>query len=413
MKNKNYLSLFGCLLFTVHLFAQYDGYQYLRPLENVTETWHEIELPNDFYSKVNRRLHDLRIIGITAENDTLEVPYILSLNEQKNSAESILFQRLNTTENKDGYFFTFEMKEKTPVNQILLDFQNDNFDWKITLEGSQNQQEWFTILTDYRLVSFKNHTTNYVFSTLNFPNAQYPFFRLKIPTTDVPSLKKARILQQKTELGKSTILTNLKVEKKEDKEEKQTVLDIWLPEVAPIISLKLPVETTYDYYRKITIQGLSDSTVTPKGTQYFYETLHRSVLSSLEKKEFQFKANRTQQLRVIIDNKDNQPLDFGTPEVKAAVYSLTARFHDASNFYLLYGNERALKPEYDLAQFISTIPDSLSLLSFGKEVQLELKKPAVVEPVFVNQWWLWAIMIAIILLLGGFTFKMMTSEKMK
>ncbi|MFT4972132.1 MAG: hypothetical protein ACI9XO_003922 [Paraglaciecola sp.] len=413
MKNKNGLLLLIGLLFSVQMVAQFEHYQYLRPIENVTETWHELELPNDLYRTLNRQITDLRIIGVTAEKDTIEVPYLLNFNADKTVADNISFHQLNTTQNSEGYFFTFEMREQTAINQILLNFNNENFDWEITLEGSQNQKEWFTILEDYRLVSFKNTTTNYEFTTLNFPNAQYSFFRLKIPSAAIPKLEKASILQNKTVLGKSKNINNLIVKVKTDKKNKDSVIEIEMPEVSPIIELTLPVETTFDYYRKIMIQALADSTVTPRGMEYFYKTIHRSVLSSLEKNEFKFKAARASKLRITIDNKDNQPLDFGKPTVKSGVYSLTARFNEPADYFLLYGSDRALKPQYDLAQFASTIPDDLSSLSLGNVTKLELEKPNIVKPIFESQWWLWGIMVAIILLLGGFTFKMMTSKKMK
>lgn len=413
MKVKTVFLSVICWCFCSQLFAQYEYYQYLRPIENATEQWHEIELPNDLYKNLNRQLTDLRIIGVTAEKDTIEVPYIFNFNADKTVADRIPFRKLNTTQNNGSHFFTFKIDNKTPINQIILDFKNENFDWNITLEGSQNQKEWFTILDNYRLVSFKNTSTNYEFTTLNFPDAQYAFFRLKIPTTEIPKLEKATVFQNKTVLGKSENVNNLIIKKETDKKEKESIIDIEMPEVVPVIELKLPVETTVDYYRKITIQALSDSTVTAKGTEYFYKTIHRSVLSSLEKDEFKFKAVRTQKLKVIIDNKDNQPLEFGDPTVKSVVYSLTARFDNVADYFLLYGSDRALRPQYDLVQFASTIPDNLPLVSLGKVTKLELKKPTIVEPIFENQWWLWGIMIAIILLLGGFTFKMMTSEKMK
>lgn len=413
MKNKHLITLLFCLLGTATIFAQFEKYQYVRPIENVNETWHELELPDDIYGKLNRKYTDLRILNLTPENDTLEVPYLLNWNAEKITKDAIPFEQLNQTQNGKGYFFTFEMKNKKAINQILLNFQNENFDWKITLEGSQNQKEWFTILEDYRLVSFKNRRTNYAFTELNFPNAQYKFFRLKISASEAPKLIKASIYQNNTALGKHRKIENLPTEITDDKKEKETVIEITLPEVLPVIELTLPVKTDYDFYRKILIQELSDSTVTAKGTQYYYKTIHRDVLSSLEKKEFKFKATRTQRLKITIENKDNQPLEFGKPSIKSAVYSLTARFNEKGNFQLLYGNDRSLKPQYDLAQFTSTIPEKLPLLTLGQEVKRKIKEPKVVEPIFENQWWLWAIMGVIILLLGVFTFKMMTSEKMK
>src|SRR5690606_40823506 len=65
-----------------------------------------------------------------------------------------------TAHNESGYFFTFEMPAREPINQLYLQFKEKNFDWKIRLEGSHDQQEWFTIADDYRIVSISNQLTD-------------------------------------------------------------------------------------------------------------------------------------------------------------------------------------------------------------------------------------------------------------
>ena len=90
------------------------------------------------------------------------------------------FKLLNTTNNEQGYYFTMEVPTEEPVNELKLNFKQDNFDWLLSLEGSQNQQEWFRIVDDYRILSIKNPETNYQFTKVTFPNTKYRFFRFQI-----------------------------------------------------------------------------------------------------------------------------------------------------------------------------------------------------------------------------------------
>ena len=99
---------------------------------------------------------------------------------------------LNTSYNDKGYYYTFEVPAKEPINQINLNFNQQNFDWKLKLEGSQKQQEWFTVIEDYRILSIKNKLTDFQFTNVSFPNSSYRFFRLVIASDIKPELQDAR-----------------------------------------------------------------------------------------------------------------------------------------------------------------------------------------------------------------------------
>jgi len=114
----------------------------------------------------------------------------------------IVFKTINTTRNEKGYYYTFEVPTNESINQIKLDFFQKNFDWSIKLEGSQNQQEWFTITDDYRILSIYNELTDYQFTKLSFPDSKYRYFRLLIKSKEEPNLKLVKIFLNNFEEGK-------------------------------------------------------------------------------------------------------------------------------------------------------------------------------------------------------------------
>src|SRR5690606_24349001 len=121
-------------------------YGFKRELTGISEPWHRIVLPDDIFGKVAPSLHDIRIFGITENNDTIEAPYLLRLATGQTSETQIAFKTLNVSRDDSGYYFTFEIPTTAPVNQIKLDFKQQDFDWKVRLEGSQDQNNWFTIV---------------------------------------------------------------------------------------------------------------------------------------------------------------------------------------------------------------------------------------------------------------------------
>ena len=74
---------------------------------------------------------------------------------------------------------------------------------------------------------------------------------------------------------------------------------------------------------------------------------------------------------------------------------------------MFYGNEKALRPRYDIDHFQNKIPAELTNLTLGKEQILKGERSEVAtKPLFQSKIWLWFVMVVIIGLLGWFSLKM-------
>lgn len=407
MKQKISILLLLILWSTSGLLAQMDQYNYQRAINGINDQWHRIALPTTIYEKVHPNFSDIRIYGITAQKDTIEAPYLLKIAKSTLEKEQQDFKLINTSKNQEGHYFTFELEEDVAINQIALDFLQDNFDWTIKLEGSQNQQKWFTIKEDYRLVAIKNQLTNYLFSTITFPSAKYRYYRLVVQTKAAVTLKKATLNLQETTIPNYQNYTPTTQNITFDKARKVTTIDIDLPRLLPVSFLKIDVVDDFDYYRPMTIQYLTDSIKTDNGWRYQYQNLQRTVLSSLEKKEFTFKSTLAKKIRINIQNQDNPPLTIEDIGIKGYQHQLIARFTKPADYFLTYGREKAALPRYDLVQFTSKIPENLAIVSLAAEQNISKATAIKKVPIFENSLWLWGLMIGIILILGWFTLKML------
>lgn len=400
--NLTYLLLFLCS----YSYGQIEQYSHKRELQGITGKWHKIILPDEIFGKVSSNLSDIRIFGITANNDTIEAPYILQLATEKISTNKVNFKLINQSRNEKGYYFTFEIPAKNPINQMKLNFKQQNFDWRLTLEGSQNQQEWFTIVEDYRILSIKNELTDYQFTKVTFSSSRYRYFRLLIDSEKKPILTTAKIALHEVTDGSYRDYTIKTIKTNEEKQSKQTVIDIDLESPVPVSYLKIGVLDTFDYYRHVTIKYLTDSFETQQGWKYNYSTLTSGTLNSIEKNELKFNSTILQKLKIVIANHDNEPLKVDSFVVKGNVHELIARYTEPATYYLTYGYSKASRPHYDIDRFADKIPDTLTALKLGNEQLIEKEKLPETEPLFKNKTWLWTIMTVIILLLGWFSVKM-------
>jgi hypothetical protein len=401
-----WLALFLCQ----YSFTQLTEYKYKRELKGVKDQWHRIVLPDEIFGKLLPDLPDIRIFGITDKKDTLEAPYILQIAAERISQKDVFFNLINESRNEKGYHYTFEVPVENAVNLIKLDFRRQNFDWKISLEGSQDMQEWFSILEDYRILSIKNELTDFRFSDVAFPVSKYRYYRLNIPGVQKPEFVSAKISLIDSIDGSFRKYTVGSMQTTEERKNKQTIINLHLKQAVPVCRLQIFVKETFDYYRPVTIEYVSDSIKTPKGWMFYYSSLASGTLSSVKKNVFTFNSTLLDKIRIIIENQDNQPLHIDSVAAEGNAYSLVCRFNEPATYFLAYGNDEATKPNYDVSYFFDMIPAHLTTLQIGDE-QLSGEKPVrKANPLFQNKIWLWTIMVLIIVILGGFSVSLLKKK---
>jgi hypothetical protein len=375
-------------------------------LYGIKDAWHKVILPEEIFGKVAPNLADIRIYGITTAKDTIEASYLLKLKAEKIVVKDVNFKFLNTTQNEKGYYFTLEVPTEDAINQLKLDFKIENFDWKLTLEGSQNQLEWFTVVDEYRILSIKNTATDYQFTKVTFPSAKFRFFRLLVKSEENPELINVKATFNEIGIGSFVEFATANLKTIQDKEAQKTTLEIDLKSTVAVSFLQIKVKDTFNYYRPISIQYVADSVKTEQGWNYLYENLTTGTLSSIENNEVKFESTILKKLKISIFNQDNEPLNIETIEVKGYVHELLVRFTEPAAYFLTYGNKKATKPNYDIERFDSKIPDTLTALTLGNEQKID-KNETTKAPLFKNKLWLWLLMGIIILVLGWFSVKMM------
>lgn len=402
--------ILGCTILLTGMFFHAEGqmveYNFKRELGEFAEQWHRIILPDELFGKTSRDLTDIRIFGITEDNDTVEAPYLLRISNDKVSDKRVTFNAVNSSHNHLGYYFTFEIPSREPINQINLDFTQDNFDWLVSLEGSQDQVVWYSLIENYRIVAIKNNLTNYQFTKLGFPSSKFRFFRLRVDSKEKPELMTASIIQHEMVEGSTRNYTIDKIQTIENEQTRQTEINLEMRLPVRASQIKLNVADGIDYYRPLTLKYLRDSVKTEQGWKLNYSVLATGTLNSMEMNEFEFPATTFQKLKILIDNGDNRPLFIDTVQLRGYLHELVVRFADRATYYLTYGNKKATRPNYDIERFPDQVPETITISPVGDEFAIEKEKP-VIEPLFKNRAWLWVVMAAIILLLGWSTMKMM------
>lgn len=401
----NKLFLLFLLMVAPQVFGQ-SGYQYRRKLSGIHDEWHRIELPDDLFDHLQSGLNDIRIKGIVAPGDTVEAPYLLHVEDAREKLKLVPMTRLNKVQRDGAYFYTFQSDEGEVINQIDLEFSLSDYNWNVRLEGSHNRKDWFTVTDHYRILSFDSPDGKLEFNTLYFPDADFTYYRIRIPTDSDPFLRSARLWHRESDKG--TIRRYQPESFKVYQDGQKTIVDISLKHATPVEWITLKVDAPYDYYRETSVYCSREDTLSPDESRRGYVHTGFGVLNSIRSSGFHVGNVIARHWRLVIDNFDNDPLDITGAEFSGPVHTLIARFTEDADYFLVYGKKTAYSPRYDVTHFLDLLPEKMTSLRLGKEEEIAAAASLAEQPsVFRSEGWIWAIMSVVILVLGWFTLKML------
>ncbi len=397
-----------CILLALVAIVCNGQFQYMRPLEEVRQPgWYRLSIPDDLYAQAEEDLRDLRILGITEKGDTVEAPYIIESTNPVIRTVSKNHAIINQSRRNRNYYYTLEMQDESAVNEIELELLQQNFSWRVTLEGSQDQVNWYGILDRYRIIGISNNQTDYKYTRLRFPDSKYKYYRIAIKSNSRPTLNAAYSTWRVKDKGQLETRTVSNFSKAEDKMG-NTVIDITLDQKTPVSRLQLQVADTFDYYRPVKISRLTDCIESQNGKSARYQVIYGGILSSLNKDPMIIDPVLVGQLKVEIVNHDNEPLNIIAAKVKGPGNYINFRVTKEARYGLFYGNPSLYFPQYDITRFTDKVPEQPNVVIAGNE--LKLKNDNILQSALIeNELWLWVVMGLIILLLGGFSIKMLKS----
>ena len=405
MKNKVLvlLALFGWL----RVNGQQEHYTYFRLLKTDTIGWGELVIPDEVFSKATCDLSDLRIKGITSTQDTIEAAYLLQIASDQVSTVSFPIKTLNKVRNTNGFSYSFEMPFDTVINELQLNFNNKNFDFKIILEGSADFKLWENIVSDYRLVAFSDGEEQFNFSKIKFGDVRFRYLRLTCQTNNDPNFTTATILYNKIVYGDHRGVAPIATEIKKTENNKNTVTNFTLKNTLPYSGVQFEINQQFDYYRPFTLEALTAVIKNETGETERYTTVLSGMLSSFDEKKFSFDNICCKKFRLTIFNGNNPPLTVRSSAFSYNAHKLKIRFIEKAEYALYYGNPNVEKPQYDLINFQQKFPQKFPVITAGDEQLTPTLKNTSPFSIFNNKAIMWVFILIIIALMGGFTLKMM------
>lgn len=397
-KTKTLLALL--LLAALHAGAQPEAYQWQAPLLGLKgEGYYRLLLSPDVRARAAADGADLRIVDRAGDY----VPYLLRSEAPGSKNHERMFLSFSKIANQKTETIIIYNPDSRPLSQLEIDMRNTVQSVPVVLSGSDDGLTWFNIDRDLVLSPSRNEPADTFFfsQSVNFPVVKYKMLRLEAKVSGAlpVNLNSVTVLWPKEESVLSSEIPAPVVSQRDS--DKKSYISLEYKEAYTINRLGMQLSGAKLFHRQIHLYTRDTSSQWTEAATRF--------LSSFGANEFSIQT-RSRHLMIVIDNEDNKPLHLDSVWAFQLNTYLSCYLDADRNYFIVFGNPKALKPNYDIAYFEDSIRNNvLKEISCGP-ISANTIIPST-EPVKkatakgLNKWWIWPVLIAILALLLFFTYR--------
>ena len=356
--------------------------------------FYKIQLQPTLIANVNNDLSDLRIID--QKNTFVAYTKVQSSNNQ--AEDFISFPILSLSSKDSVTTMILENKSRLLLTSLWLNFKNAAVFRRADILGSDDQKNWFAIQEDIMLSTSSITNTDNFLQSLSFPANKYQYFKVNIYNGKKEALQiiRAGIFKDRQRTLKYTKLP-LAIVSKIDSTNRSTYLQLAFKEKFLISKLTFKVSKPKFYRRQVAVfvkDGLKKRKV------------GESILRSDGNNEILL-ATRAHALEVQVMNGDNPSLTIDQVLAEQATEYVLAYLEEGAQYRFLIGDAKAVKPQYDMEYFADSSKEVSEISHSGLQrntlfkAQIKASKPDYTIL-------LWIAIIAVLLLLLYFSWKMLT-----
>ncbi len=377
----------------------------------------ELSFDNDVFAGSAAGLRDIRII----DSSGVETPYKLLIEQEASTRTFVPVQIINNSFVPGEYtlFIAYLGEGGVIHNQLKMLTPSVNFRQEVTIEGSNDQNQWFTLtdkgkIYDYSPPQFEFKKQD---TAVTYPESTYKYLRVKIWNRG-----EERVVVTRAEAWRDTKIAAKEVrypvsiiERGEDSERRTSFF------IADLGSTGLPsnaftlATTSQNFSREVALEGSNDK-------EKWNVVEFRDVIFSFVTPKFtgakltvNYSEAHYRYYRLTVFNKDDQPISIGAVEASGILRKAVFQFDSTKTYKIYYGNPDARYPQYDLDALFPYLDISyLPKTTLSAQTQNPLFKEILPPPPPVSEripWLLPSVLSMVTLLLLGLITKLILQAK--
>ena len=353
-----------------------DGWKYSKEVVyGNSDEVKAIYLDEEVYSHANKDLSDIRLINKKDEF----IPYYIYnsfLSRSTKEQEVYLATEILSFMKNNDYYVDYQINSKIAntdiiANLLMLDIAEDNFYKEIKVLGSYDNKNWENIMTD---IVYSVNGQNKTELALG-DDYKYLYYRMiSLSDTSGIPINGVKLVYDHVESSyeiynrSKTIGYELEI----DKEAKETNVKIPNKEGLRISNIKIKSKDEFNRDYKV----YASNEEWQKEWQIAQGKIYKFKLEEFQAQDLNITLQETMEeyispeyLQIVISDNDNNPINIDEIEVEYHVDKIVFKTKDADGIRLLFGNELAGKPSYDISSYIMEIEKSKQ--EIGDLLQLE------------------------------------------
>ncbi len=293
------------------------------------------------------------------------------------------------------------------ASELSLLISNTTINKTYSISGSNNQQDWFGLVSNQILADLNDENGTSVRKTISFPQNNYKFIRsdfndkksLPINVLEIGYYDGALIVLEKIQLSDFNYVVS------EDKKRKKTIITFSSIKFQRVDGISFDIKTKL-FSRRASLFVNSTRKVKRRADKFKRVICDFNLISN-SRNGINFNGFFEKEFTIEIDNQDNQPLEFSEIKLFQNTVSVVADLK-ANEKYEVIIDSTLSKPNYDLVNFTQNFSNELpkatisNLEKIDAEVKNDSEKSFWQKPIF-----LWSVILLTLFILAYFVFSML------
>lgn len=338
---KKLINLISILIASFSFAQSYQG-----KINKVSENGlHQILLTPEVRSASQNNIDFLRIFD--AKNN--EVPYVIYEGKSNNSSLKNFTIISKTAVPNVATSVIISNENTLNLDNLTLKISNTSVDKKYNISGSNDQKEWFGLVSNKIISDLNEAGKTSVERNFSFPLNNYKFLKFDfIDKNSLPINVLEASLEENHSVNQSkTELQNFTQKIETDKKRKQTRITITFANPQVIDGIGFEISSPSYYLRDARIL-INKTRVYKKSTENYVDNISAFQLNSKSKNRFDIQSFFAKEFTIEIDNQDNQALEINKINLFQSPVSILTDLKSNENYTLKIDSTWSA-PQYDLA----------------------------------------------------------------
>jgi hypothetical protein len=405
---KSWIKVVCFCLLGMNAAAQKTGYGYYTNIDTVRKTgFYNIALSPGITAHLKTDYNDVRIVHnsqwvphvLNTESDVMREPYLRALKysiPENSRQHTVLLAKADAFTNG--------------MSNLLLSLSNTAVERICSVSGSYDNEKWFVIHDSILLSPFPGIKQTSSEIRIGFPSSGYNYFRVVIFNNDHDPFNITNVSTAVPEGGIDNdkflsvrVVQNPPVRMIQTDSGRISYIKIWQQGNYHFDRVSYSLSGTKYFNRKAEIYLPTDA-----GQSMAYPGKLYTSFNIVDNVSYNTKVpvTNTKEFVLLVYNDDNPPLNFTKISTSLNQRFITAYLDSNKDYQLLFGNNSATAPVYDLKVPDSATATQLPFLKTGNIIAMKHKNPTATVATVNYKWVLWVVLGIVLLALAFFSFKM-------